>query len=68
MNRSETTYSDLIRDMQMAKLYEKLVSILFRKHLDSSIYYVYSPKLQWDLDMEVSDDDFSHLPKSIVKT
>lgn len=62
-NGNETIFSDFIKDRQMAKLYEKFILNFYRKHLDSSIYHVYSPKLQWDLDMEVSDDDLSLLPE-----
>ncbi|WP_282155898.1 5-methylcytosine-specific restriction endonuclease system specificity protein McrC [Cytobacillus gottheilii] len=60
---NETLFSNFIRDRQMANLYEKFVLNFYRKHLDSSVYQVYSPKLQWDLDIDASEDDLSLLPE-----
>ncbi|MBS4194311.1 hypothetical protein KHA97_04380 [Bacillus sp. FJAT-49870] len=60
---NDTSFSNFIRDRQMAKLYEKFVLNFYRKHLNSQIYHVYSPKLQWNLNEEVSDGDLSLLPE-----
>lgn len=56
-------FSDFVRDKQMAKLYEKFVLNFFRKHLDETIYNVHAPKLKWNLDEEISEEDLCLLPE-----
>jgi len=60
---NEFSFSDFVRDNQMAKLYEKFVLNFYRAHLDYTIYNIHSPKLKWNLDEEVSDEDLSLLPE-----
>ena len=60
---NDTKFLSFIRDRQMAKLYEKFVLNFYRRHLDSRIYHVHSPKIHWNLDQSVSDEDLSLLPE-----
>jgi len=59
----EFLFMDFIRDNQMAKLYEKFVLNFYKAHLDGETYNVYSPKIKWDLDEEISDEDLALLPE-----
>lgn len=56
-------FSDFIRDEQMAKLYEKFVLNFYKSHLDESIYKVHAPKLNWDIEAEVKEEDLLLLPE-----
>jgi len=60
---NEFAFSDFVRDKQMSKLYEKFVLNFYRKHLDETIYNVHAPKLKWNLDEEISEEDLSLLPE-----
>jgi 5-methylcytosine-specific restriction enzyme subunit McrC len=60
---NEMTFSDFVRDSQMARLYEKFVLNFYRQHLDESIYKVHAPKLKWDLDEEVGKEELALLPE-----
>ncbi|SHI17444.1 5-methylcytosine restriction system specificity protein McrC [Sporanaerobacter acetigenes] len=60
---NEFTFSDFIRDNQMAKLYEKFVLNFYKIHLDENLYKVHSPKLKWNLDEEISEEELSLLPE-----
>lgn len=60
---NEITFSDFIRDKQMSKLYEKFVLNFYRVHLDKTVYNVHAPKLKWDLDEKISEEDLSLLPE-----
>ncbi len=60
---NEFSFSDFVRDRQMSKLYEKFVLNFYRMHLDERIYTVHSPKLKWNLDEEISEEDLSLLPE-----
>lgn len=60
---NEISFSDFVRDNQMAKLYEKFVLNFYRNHLNETIYTIHSPKLKWNLDEEVSAEDLSLLPE-----
>lgn len=60
---NELTFADFVRDHQMAKLYEKFILNFYRKHLDETIFYVHAPKLKWNLDEDISDEDLSLLPE-----
>lgn len=60
---NEIIFADFVRDKQMSKLYEKFVLNFFRKHLDETIYNVHAPKLKWNLDDEISEEDLSLLPE-----
>ena len=62
-NDNEFLFSDFIRDNQMAKLYEKFVLNLYKIHLDENLYKVHSPKLKWNLDEEISEEELSLLPE-----
>lgn len=64
-NESENTFlfSEFVRDRQMSKLYEKFVLNFYRTHLDEKIYTVHAPKLKWNLDEDVSEEDLSLLPE-----
>lgn len=59
----EIAFSDFVRDKQMSKLYEKFVLNFFRMHLDETIYNVHAPKLKWNLDEEISEEDLALLPE-----
>lgn len=59
----EISFSDFVRDNQMAKLYEKFALNFFRAHLDERVYSVHAPKIKWNLDEEVSEEDLSLLPE-----
>ena len=56
-------FLDFVRDNQMAKLYEKFVLNFYRKHLSEATYYVHAPKLNWNLDGDISFEDLSLLPE-----
>lgn len=60
---NEITFSDFIRDKQMSKLYEKFVLNFYRVHLNKTVYNVHAPKLKWDLDEKISEEDLSLLPE-----
>ena len=60
---NEFSFSDFVRDNQMAKLYERFVLNFYKTHLDESIYNVHAPKLKWNLDEEISEEDLSLLPE-----
>lgn len=60
---NEIIFADFVRDKQMSKLYEKFVLNFFRIHLDEKKYTVHAPKLKWNLDEEISEEDFSLLPE-----
>lgn len=60
---NEISFSDFVRDNQMAKLYEKFVLNFYRTHLNETTYNIHSPKLKWNLDEEVSEEDLSLLPE-----
>ncbi|MGE6204653.1 5-methylcytosine-specific restriction endonuclease system specificity protein McrC [Guptibacillus hwajinpoensis] len=60
---NDTKFLSFIRDRQMAKLYENFVLNFYRRHLDSGIYHVHSPKIHWNLDQSVSDEELSLLPE-----
>lgn len=60
---NEITFSDFIRDKQVSKLYEKFVLNFYRVHLDKTVYNVHAPKLKWDLDEKISEEDLSLLPE-----
>lgn len=60
---NEFSFSDFVRDNQMAKLYEKFVLNFFRTHLDEAIYNVHAPRLKWNLDEEICEEDLSLLPE-----
>lgn len=59
----EFSFLDFVRDSQMAKLYEKFVLNFYRTHLNDAIYNIHSPKLKWNLDEEVNEEDLSLLPE-----
>lgn len=59
----EFTFSDFIRDRQMANLYEKFVLNFYKKHLDRAKYNVHAPKLKWNLDEEISEEELALLPE-----
>lgn len=54
-------FSDFIREKQMAKLYEKFVLNFYKKHLDNS-YRVHSPKIKWQINNNMTEEDSSLLP------
>ncbi|MGO1372342.1 MAG: 5-methylcytosine-specific restriction endonuclease system specificity protein McrC [Senegalia sp. (in: firmicutes)] len=56
-------FSDFVRDRKMAKLYEKFVLNFYKYKLDSRRYKIYSPKLRWDLDEDISQEDLLLLPE-----
>ncbi|MBU3181650.1 5-methylcytosine restriction system specificity protein McrC [Clostridium psychrophilum] len=56
-------FSDFVRDRQMAKLYEKFVLNFYSAHLDVKKYNVHAPKLKWNLDETVSEEDLLLLPE-----
>lgn len=60
---NEFSFSDFVRDRQMSKLYEKFVLNFYRTHLDERIYTVHAPKLKWNLDEDVIEEDLSLLPE-----
>lgn len=60
---NEYIFSDFIRDEQMANLYEKFVLNFYKLHLDSSIYKVHAPKLNWDIEVEAKEEDSLLLPE-----
>lgn len=60
---NEYIFSDFIRDEQMANLYEKFVLNFYKLHLDSSIYKVHAPKLNWDIEVEAKEEDLLLLPE-----
>ena len=60
---NEYIFLDFIRDEQMANLYEKFVLNFYKLHLDNSIYKVHAPKLNWDIEAEVKEDDLLLLPE-----
>jgi len=60
---NEYIFSDFIRDEQMANLYEKFVLNFYKLHLDRSIYKVHAPKLNWDIETEVKEEDLLLLPE-----
>ena len=62
-DNNDILFLDFVRDNQMAKLYEKFVLNFYKRHLDESIYKVYAPKLSWNLDGEISDEELSLLPE-----
>jgi len=59
----EIEFSDFVRDSQMAKLYEKFVLNFYKNHLDSNRFVVHAPKLNWNLNGKISDDDLKLLPE-----
>lgn len=59
----EFSFSDFVRDNQMARLYEKFVLNFYKTHLDEAIYNVHAPKIKWNLDEEISDKELSLLPE-----
>lgn len=59
----EFTFSDFIRDRQMANLYERFVLNFYKKHLDGLKYNVHAPKLKWNLDEEISVEELALLPE-----
>jgi len=56
-------FLDFIRDRQMSKLYEKFVLNFYNVHLDEAVYKVHAPKLKWNLDGEVNEEDLALLPE-----
>ncbi len=60
---NEIVFADFVRDKQMSKLYEKFVLNFFRIHLDEKKYTVHAPKLKWNLDEEISEEELSLLPE-----
>lgn len=60
---NEFSFSDFVRDNQMAKLYEKFVLNFYKTHLDEATYNVHAPKLKWNLDEEIDEEDLSLLPE-----
>lgn len=60
---NEISFSDFVRDNQMAKLYEKFVLNFYRYHLDEELYNVHAPKIKWNLDHNISEKDFALLPE-----
>lgn len=60
---ADVLFLDFVRDNQMAKLYEKFVLNFYKKHLDEAIYSVHAPKINWNLDEEVSNEELSLLPE-----
>ena len=58
-----TEFLSFIKDRQMAKLYEKFVLNFYGRHLDRGIYRIHSPKIHWNLDQSVSDEELSLLPE-----
>ena len=59
----EILFADFVRDTQMAKLYEKFVLNFYRSQLDERIYTVHAPKLKWNLDEVVSEEELALLPE-----
>lgn len=57
------SFSDFVRDNQMARLYEKFVLNFYKRHLDESIYNVHAPKIKWNLDEKIADEYLSLLPE-----
>ncbi|WP_350343208.1 hypothetical protein PRVXT_002498 [Proteinivorax tanatarense] len=57
------SFSDFVRDNQMAKLYEKFVLNFYKTHLDETVYNVHAPKLKWNLDEEINEEYMSLLPE-----
>lgn len=62
-DNNEFSFSDFVRDNQMAKLYEKFVLNFYKTNLDEAIYNVHAPKLKWNLDEGINDEDLSLLPE-----
>lgn len=60
---NEIVFADFVRDKQMSKIYEKFVLNFFRIHLDEKKYNVHAPKMKWNLDEEISKEEFSLLPE-----
>lgn len=60
---NEYIFSDFIRDEQMANLYEKFVLNFYKSHLDESIYKVHAPRLNWNIEAEVREEDLLLLPE-----
>jgi 5-methylcytosine-specific restriction enzyme subunit McrC len=58
---SNIQFSDFIREKQMAKLYEKFVLNFYKKHLDGN-YKVHSPKIKWQIDDTITEEDLALLP------
>lgn len=56
------SFSDFIRDKQMAKLYEKFVLQFYRKHLSADVFHVFSPKITWAISGHESQNDLDYLP------
>lgn len=56
-------FADFVRDSQMAKLFEKFILNFYKMHLDEKVYTVHSPKINWNLDGEVSEEEISLLPE-----
>lgn len=54
-------FSDFIREKQMAKLYEKFVLNFYKRHLDDN-YKVYSPRINWQIDNVITQEDLALLP------
>lgn len=59
----EVEFSDFVRDGQMAKLYEKFILNFYKNHLNSTRFVVHAPKLNWNLNGTISDDDLKLLPE-----
>lgn len=56
-------FSDFIRDKQMSGLYEKFVLEFYKSHLDRKIYNIHAPKIKWNLDDVISEENFALLPE-----
>lgn len=59
----EIKFSNFVREKQMSKLYEKFVLNFYRIHLNEKQYTVHAPKLKWNLDKGICEEDFSLLPE-----
>ncbi|WP_123875842.1 5-methylcytosine restriction system specificity protein McrC [Salisediminibacterium halotolerans] len=57
------TFSDFVRDGQMAKLYEKFILNFYHYHLNKKHYKVHAPQFSWQLDERVSLKEERLLPR-----
>lgn len=57
------SFSDFVRDGQMAKLYEKFILNFYHYHLNKQHYKIHSPQFNWQLDDEVSLTEERLLPR-----
>ena len=59
----EFKFSAFIKENQMAKLYEKFILNFYKRHLDSKVYRVYSPKINWNLTEKCEETSLELLPE-----